>query len=293
MSIFDCFMYFDEDMLLDIRLNILNKYVKKFIIVESSFLHSGKKKKLNFNINNFKKFKDKIIYISIDELPSNLKSFNENDNWLLKNKKILDNSVLRENYQRNFLSKSFDNISSEDLILISDLDEIPNLENFSHNKKISFFEQNVFYYKFNLMQPNFKWVGSRACKKKHLISPQWLRNIKNKIYPVWRLDILFSKKKYSDINLVKNGGWHFTSIKKPEEIFYKFSNYLHHLEFEESKINVQDVEKLIQSKKIIYDHSIKQEGKKFNSKKNLVKVNNNLLPNYLAQNKGKFLDWFD
>ena len=293
MSIFDCFMYFDEDMLLDIRLNILNKYVKKFIIVESSFLHSGKKKKLNFNINNFKKFKDKIIYISIDELPSNLKYYNENDNDLLKNKKILDNSVLRENYQRNFLSKSFDNISSEDLILISDLDEIPNLENFSHNKKISFFEQNVFYYKFNLMQPNFKWVGTRACKKKHLISPQWLRNIKNKIYPVWRLDVLFSKKKYSDINLVKNGGWHFTSIKKPEDIFYKFSNYLHHLEFEESKINIQDVEKLIQSKKIIYDHSIKQEGKKFNSKNNLVKVNNNLLPNYLAQNKDKFLDWFD
>ncbi len=293
MSIFDCFMYFDEDMLLDIRLNILNKYVKKFIIVESSFLHSGKKKKLNFNINNFIKFKDKIIYVSIDELPSNLKSYDENDNELLKNKKILDNSVLRENYQRNFLSKSFDNISSEDLILISDLDEIPNLENFSHNKKISFFEQNVFYYKFNLMQPNFKWVGTRACKKKHLISPQWLRNIKNKIYPVWRLDVLFSKKKYSDINLVKNGGWHFTSIKKPEDIFYKFSNYLHHLEFEESKINIQDVEKLIRSKKIIYDHSIKQEGKKFNSKNNLVKVNNNLLPNYLAQNKDKFLDWFD
>ncbi len=293
MSIFDCFMYFDEDMLLDIRLNILNKYVKKFIIVESSFLHSGKKKKLNFNINNFIKFKDKIIYVSIDELPSNLKSFDENDNELLKNKIILDNSVLRENYQRNFLSKSFDNISSEDLILISDLDEIPNLENFSHNKKISFFEQNVFYYKFNLMQPNFKWVGTRACKKKHLISPQWLRNIKNKIYPVWRLDVLFSKKKYSDINLVKNGGWHFTSIKKPEDIFFKFSNYLHHLEFEESKINIQDVKKLIQSKKIIYDHSVHQQGKKFNSKNNLVKVNNDFLPNYLTQNKDKFLDWFD
>ena len=119
--------------------------LKNLLFVESNFSHSGKKKKLNFNINNFKKFKNKIIYISIDELPSNLKSYNENDNDLLKNKKILDNSVLRENYQRNFLSKSFDNISSEDLILISDLDEIPNLENFSHNKKISFFEQKMFF----------------------------------------------------------------------------------------------------------------------------------------------------
>ena len=293
MNIYDCFMYFDEDLLLDLRLNILQKYVKKFIITESTFLHSGKTKKLNFDIKKFKKFRDKIEYIVVDKLPDGIEKINPDDNVELRNKKILDNSLKRENNQRNQLMQGLKNVSDEDLVLSSDLDEIPNFQNFKFNNRIVLFEQNVFYYKFNLMQPNFKWVGTRACKKKHLISPQWLRNIKNKIYPVWRLDVLFSKKKYSDINLVKNGGWHFTSIKKPEDIFYKFSNYLHHLEFEESKINIQDVEKLIQSKKIIYDHSIKQEGKKFNSKNNLVKVNNNLLPNYLVQNKDKFLDWFD
>ena len=293
MSIFDCFMYFDEDMLLDIRLNILNKYVKKFIIVESSFLHSGKKKKLNFNINNFKKFKDKIIYVSIDELPSNLKSYDENDNELLKNKKILDNSVLRENYQRNFLSKSFDNISSEDLILISDLDEIPNLENFSQKKKISFFEQNVFYYKFNLMQPNFKWIGTRACRKKDLYGFQWLRNIKNRSYPFWRIDTFFSKKRYMNVGIIKNGGWHFTSIKRPKDIFYKLSNFMHHLEFEESGLTLKDMEDMVDKKKILYDHTVAQEENKYTGNLSLEKVSNKMLPEYIRENLIKYRDWID
>ena len=81
-----------------------------------------------------------------------------------------------------------------DLIAISDLDEIPNFENFRYKNKITFFEQKMFYYKLNLIYPNFIWVGSKICKKKHLINPQWLRNVKSKIYPYWRLDTYFSKK---------------------------------------------------------------------------------------------------
>ena len=61
MNIYDCFMYFDEDLLLDLRLNMLNKYVNKFVITESTFLHSGQRKKLNFDYKNFSKFKNKII----------------------------------------------------------------------------------------------------------------------------------------------------------------------------------------------------------------------------------------
>ena len=72
MNIYDCFMYFDEDLLLDLRLNILDKYVKKFVITESTYLHSGKKKKLNFDIKNFQKFKDKIIYIVVDKIPNGI-----------------------------------------------------------------------------------------------------------------------------------------------------------------------------------------------------------------------------
>ena len=75
MKIIDCFMYFDEDLVLDLRLNILNSIVDKFVIVESKIDHAGNHKKLNFNINNFTKFKDKIEYFVLEELPVKKKFF--------------------------------------------------------------------------------------------------------------------------------------------------------------------------------------------------------------------------
>ena len=69
MKIFDCTLYYDEDLILDARLNILDKYIDKFIICEATFTHSGRKKKLNINIEKFSKFKDKIIYIIQDSEP--------------------------------------------------------------------------------------------------------------------------------------------------------------------------------------------------------------------------------
>ena len=72
MKIYDCFMFFDEEMMLDLRLNILDKYVDKFIITEATYMHSGRPKKLLFDINKFSKFKDKIIYNVIDKEPSNI-----------------------------------------------------------------------------------------------------------------------------------------------------------------------------------------------------------------------------
>ena len=174
MNIYDCFMYFDEDLLLDIRLNILNKYVKKFIITESTFLHSGKTKKLNFDINKFTKFKDKIIYIVVDKPPIGIEEINSSDSVFIKNKKILDNSLKRENNQRNRQIEGLEDADDSDLILSSDLDEIPNLKNFNFKNKITLFNQKVFYYKFNLMQPNFSWIGTRACKN-ILLGLQWLK----------------------------------------------------------------------------------------------------------------------
>ena len=86
------------------------------------------------------------------------------------------------------------------------------------------------------------------CKKKNFISPQWLRNMKHKKYPLWRLDTIFSKKKYNNIYYVDNGGWHFTNIKTPENIHKKLLNYTHHNEFEESGINLDDLKKKIKKK---------------------------------------------
>ena len=74
-------MYYDEDLLLDIRLNVLNKFVKKFVICEATYNHNGSPKKINFDINKFKKFEDKIIFLKLEEQPDNLRKINKiNDN---------------------------------------------------------------------------------------------------------------------------------------------------------------------------------------------------------------------
>ena len=293
MKIIDCFMYYDEDLVLDIRLNILNKYVSYFVICEANFNHNGTKRDLKFNIKNFSKFKEKIIYIPLKQQPINLRELQSNDNQQLKNSKILDNAVLRENFQRNYLQNKIKEFNDDDLIIISDLDEIPNLKNFHYKAKITFFEQKMFYYKLNLVQNNFIWYGSRICKKKYLINPQWLRNIKSKKYPLWKLNFLFSKKKYSNVSFVKDGGWHFTNIKTPEEIDHKMKNYLHHLEYEESGLDTHNIKNIISEKRIIYDHSIDKKGKKWNSTIKLIREEEQYLPDYIIENKIKFLDWID
>ena len=221
MKIYDCFMFFDEELLLDLRLNILDKYVDKFIITEATYMHSGKSKKLNFDINKFSKFKEKIIYNVIDKQPSNLVSINKEDDKETTGKKLINNSNKREHYQREMALKSLGEADPDDIILINDVDEIPNLQNINFdkiNKKLIIFRQKMFYYKFNLLYEGINWHGSRACRKKDFISPQWLRDVKHKNYPIWRLDTFFSKTKYSNINYVEDGGWHFTNVKTPEDI---------------------------------------------------------------------------
>ena len=151
----------------------------------------------------------------------------------------------------------------------------------------------MFYYKLNLLQENFILHGSRISKKKHLIDPQWIRNVKSKKYPLWKLNILFSKTKYNNINFIKDGGWHFTNIKSAEEIDNKFKNYLHHLEYEESGLKVDDVRKIISEKKIIYDHSADKRKNKWKSKINLIKEEDRYLPDYIVNNKAKFKSWID
>ena len=293
MNIYDCFMYFDEDLLLDLRLNIMNDYVKKFVITESTYLHSGRQKKLNFSYKNFSKFKDKIIYIVVDEPPIGIEEINPTDEILLNNKKILDNSLKRENNQRNRLYDGLKDADKDDIILSSDLDEIPNLTNFKLKKKITLFKQKVFYYKFNLMQQNFNWMGTRACKKKYLKEFQWLRNIKSKSYPFWRIDTLFSKKRYMDIDIISNGGWHFTSMKNPEDIHYKLSNFMHHLEFEYSGLTINDMKNMVSERKILYDHDARQEDSKYTGRQSLVKVDNSILPLYIRDNLDKYKNWLE
>jgi beta-1,4-mannosyl-glycoprotein beta-1,4-N-acetylglucosaminyltransferase len=293
MNIYDGFMYYDEDLILDLRLNLLNEFVKKFIIVEANYTHSGKKRKLNFDIKNFSKFKNKIQYIVVDTLPKNILKLQISDNEQQTNSKILDNALARENYHRNKISLGLDDCHDHDIIIISDIDEIPNLVNFQHKGKISIFLQKMFYYKFNLKHPTLTWIGSKACKKKDFISPQWLRNIKAKKYNLWRLDILLSKKKYFNLNFIKNGGWHFTSIKKPEDIHYKLSNFLHHLEYEKSGTTLETLTSLINEKKVLYDHNADKKDNRWNASISLIRAEDNELPAYLINNKNKYINFID
>ena len=297
MNIYDCFMYFDEDLRLDIRLNIMNNYVSKFVISEATYTHNGAKKKLNFDINKFKKFKDKIEYIVVDSKPENISQIKNNDSLERKGQKLILNGYLRDNYQRNKLMEGIKKANEDDIIIISDLDEIPNLSKIKFNNlknKIIQFKQKMFYYKLNLFYPNFDWFGSKACKKKDLISPQWLRNIKSKKYSKFRVDLLFNKKKYSDVFFVLNGGWHFTNIRTPKQLEYKLLNFAHHYEFEQSGLDDKKLQKLISEKKIMYDHSLGQENKdKWGGKSKLETIDSSELPEYIMQNKNRYKEWLD
>ena len=180
MKIFDCFMYFDEEVVLDLRLNTLDEFVDYFVIVESIFTHKGDKRELKFDKKKFEKFKDKIIYLIYDEEPKDLVKIKDQNT---DHGGYIMNALLRENSQRNFISNGLTYAGDEDFILISDVDEIPNLKNVNfknYKNEIVQFHQEMFYYKFNLKLPNLIWTGTKACKKRNLINPQWLRNIKDK-----------------------------------------------------------------------------------------------------------------
>ena len=296
MKIFDCFMYFDEDLILDLRLNTLNKFIDYFVIVESIYNHKGEKRKLKFNINKFKKFNKKIIYLIHNQIPSEIKQIKKNDSEHEKNTKYIFNAIFRENSQRNYILKGLRKAKDNDIILISDVDEIPNLKkvNFKTLKdKLIFFKQEMFYYKFNLKLPNYNWIGTKSCKKKYLKNPQWLRNIKDRKYPFYRLDTFFSDKKFSNVEIIENGGWHFTNIKTAEQIRYKLKSYLHHREFEVNPVTKNQIEKLIKNRIAIYDLRLDKRSQKIGQGSKLQKYNLKKLPEYIIDNKKKYKKWID
>ena len=300
MKIYDCFMYSNERDLLNLRLKYLDKYVDYFVIIESCFNHKGEKRKLLFNHTKYKKFKNKIIYL-VYKKTKNLKRVNKSVNEIKKALVESNNAWLRENGQRNFMENGLNNAAPNDIILISDVDEIPNLENINFNKiddKLIFFRHKRFNYKLNLKLPNCTEIGTRACKKKNLISPQWLRNIKTRKYPYYRIDTFFSKVKYTSIKMIKNGGWHFTYLKSAKDIYLKLKSFAHHVEFELNPLSIKDIQNLINKKKAINafkDNSSNKDVNKhfytFDKGAQLIKSNINELPNYVIKNPSEFKKW--
>ena len=161
------------------------------------------------------------------------------------------------------------------------------------NKKIILFKQDMFYYKFNLQLPNLIWTGTKACKKKNLISPQWLRNIKDRRYPVYRIDTFFSKTKFIDVKVISNGGWHFSNIKTASEIEYKLKSYLHHREFDVNPMSVKEIDNIIKNKQAIYDLKVDKRINKIGDGSKLERYPLNKLPKFLQENLNNYKEWID
>ena len=264
MAIYDCFQYFDEDHIVDLRLNILNQYVDYFVISESTKTHQGKIKKLNFDLEKFSKFKEKIIYVVAD--------YKKEVNF----ENHIGGESPIEQHQRNSLIEGIKNASSEDLIILSDSDEIPDLTKLSeinNKKKFIAFSQKMFMYKLNLQNLDESgWIGSRISKKKNIKTMQKLRNLKFKDYPFWRIDKLNQQ--------IIKGGWHFSYLQTPSQILNKIKSFSHG-EFNKENLNEEKIEEKIHKSQDIFDRKIK-----------LKKIDiDESFPDYIIKNKKKFLNW--
>lgn len=244
MAIYDCFTFFNEIELLDIRLNLLNDVVDYFVIVEMNQTFRGKKKAFIFEENKekFKKYINKIIYIKVEDI------IEYDNNICIKGKNdIITGDWSLEFFQRNAINRGLIKCNLNDLIMISDIDEIPNpniIKNLLNRKvyirrknywrtkikliykliKINFLylfkevkvkdiidlmpislEQNMYYYYLN-GKISTKWYGTVICKYKNIETPQSLRNDRNKLFTI------------------RNGGWHFSYLGGIEKIQKKISS---------------------------------------------------------------------
>ena len=265
MKIYDCVTFFEENRLMNLRFNILNNYVDHFIVCEGKYDHQGRKKKINFNKNDYSKFKKKITHLIVDKFPNNLTPWE------------------RQAYQRERILAKIKKADDEDLILFSDPDEIPNLNNLrkiNYKKKYIIFLQNLFYYKLNIKEVELgnNWEGTRGCLKKNLKSIDYMRQKvvkKNLKYGFWRID------KEKDLQIIENGGWHFSYLLTPLEIRKKIKTFAH-TELNKKKFtNLKNIKYCIKNLKDLFHRKIKYRKVQIDSS----------YPKYIIKNKKKLSKW--
>jgi beta-1,4-mannosyl-glycoprotein beta-1,4-N-acetylglucosaminyltransferase len=266
--IIDSFIFYNELKMLKFRLEELYDYVDYFVIVESNKTWQNNNKNFNFNIKSFEKFSHKIIYIKVEDMPKD------------------ENPWARENFQRNCITRGLSIANNNDLIIISDADEIPNPEKitkFNLKKKYGVFEQKQYYYKLNLLNiSNPIWRGSKACIKKYLNSPQWLRELKIRNRPFWRID---------KINLnytIKDGGWHFCNLKTPKQLLFKYKNLC---EYKDNYVFFNNIDESFLNEKVI-EENIRNQKDIIGRNDVFEKCNiDNSYPSYILKNIKKYKDW--
>jgi beta-1,4-mannosyl-glycoprotein beta-1,4-N-acetylglucosaminyltransferase len=281
--IYDCFTFFNELDLLEIRLNELDAVVDKFVLVEATKTHQGKDKPLYFADNKarYGRFLPKIIHVVVNEYPE----FEGKSAWLL------------EHHQRNEIMKGLKGCKPKDVILISDVDEIPRPEKvveYKGVKGIKIFRQRMFYYFLNCVnagnnQSNYNWHGTVMVNYKPDLIPQDLRtlgmtlmgsyraNLSQRLYWwKWKLRNIYLKGKR--LKYIDNGGWHFSYLGGVEKIIHKLEAFAH---TEYNKDQYKDPEKIneaIKSGKDIF-------GRNFAYK---VIVLDRTFPKYVVANVEKF-----
>ncbi|MBL6758296.1 MAG: hypothetical protein ISQ17_00960 [Pelagibacteraceae bacterium] len=265
MKVYDCFSFNDENELLEIRLNYLKNIVDYFVIIECKYTHQGNIKGQKINLSLINKFKDKIKYFYLEE------KINSTFSWEI------------ESWQRSQISQGLKDCKPEDIIIVSDSDEIPNLEKInlkSLKNEVYAFNQYLLMYKLNLMT-NRKWIGSKICKFSTLKSPQWLRQLKvHKKYSIFRIDKIFSKTYCKNFKIIENGGWHFGWLKSPGRIIEKVQSYAH---TEHNIPKFKDKSYIIQC--------INQNINFLNGHEKLVRLKCEYLPKYIQLNLEKYKQW--
>lgn len=215
--LYDCFTFYDELDLLEIRLHELNEVVDYFVLVESTQTFAGQKKQLFFQKykSRFKKFLNKIIHIKVtdlDQAPSvqNIPPFNQNPS-------LSQNPVFwaKEYYQRNSIMRGLKKAQPDDVILIGDVDEIPDKTKLVKIKDFSqpcVFEMKVYHYYFNCLVHTFPHPCTRAVSYAVLkeLSPQYVRSLSA-----------------VDCQVIKQAGWHFSYQKNIRQINQKINSFSH------------------------------------------------------------------
>ena len=263
-KILDCITFFDNNLMFDLRYNILKNYIDYFVICESQYDHRGNEKKINFKLKETYD-KNKIKYIVMKEkFPS------QTNLW--------ENQAIQREYMLNNLNFAND----EDYIFFSDPDEIPRPElliNFKLKKKYGIFLQKCFNFKINLFNPyESPWEGTRVAKKKNLKSIDFMRQkvkSKNLNYSFIRFD------KEKSIELFNAGGWHFNNVLTPEEISKKLKTFAHS-EFAGPEYS---------DEKVIQDN-INNHKDLFNRGHKYIKIDlDNSFPEFIINNKALYQKW--
>ena len=245
--VFDCFMFSNELDVLEIRMNELKDVVYKFVVVEATVTQSGLPKQLHFkeNIDRFKQFKDKIVHIIVEDMPQG------EDPWG------------KERFQRDAIVRGLKDMKDDDIIIISDVDEIPRAEtvkNYRKEQGIVSLEQQMSYYFVNYVSKE-KW--------------DWLKIVP---YSLFKKMTPCQVRYTANTPKILNGGWHFSFLGGTDKIIEKIQSYAHQEYNTPDILDRSRIEKLVDEGKDVFGRGVEYD---------LMPVDETY-PKYLQENTYKF-----